>query len=201
MTVSQIESNNPGAYHKFMKVLTEQGKWCELLVKKLSSCYEAQTATPESSTVSLTLSNIKSQRKLRLEFIVPQDVNLKVFKTLEAVQVSVLCEDQVNTIIFENNNFLLIIDSRISPAELPLSHHSDKVRGQPCWHYVLLADEEDTVANFHNENKTRSINVADYDQILKSGWGEEPSDEVREWIDKQYLMNYNYKPPANDMST
>ena len=81
--------HNPSVYQKFVKILREQGQWTELVVEKLTSCYESQTATPESSLVSLKSS--ESQSKLRLEFTVPQEM----FTVLESVQVSVLVEDQV----------------------------------------------------------------------------------------------------------
>ena len=86
--------HNPSVYQKFVKILREQGQWTELIVEKLTSCYESQTAiTPKSSSMSLKSS--ESQSKLRLEFTVPQDIPQEVFTVLESVQVSVLVEDQV----------------------------------------------------------------------------------------------------------
>ena len=85
--------HNKGAYHKFVSILREHGQWTELVVEKLTSCYESHTATPKSSSV--TLKSSESQSKLRLEFTVPQDIPQKVFTVLESVQVSVLVEDQV----------------------------------------------------------------------------------------------------------
>ena len=85
--------HNKSAYHKFVSILREQGQWTELIVEKLSSCYESQTATPESS---LSLKSSESQSKLRLEFTVPQDIPQEVFTVLESVQVRVLVEDQVS---------------------------------------------------------------------------------------------------------
>ena len=89
---SQVK-HNKSAYHKFVSILREQGQWTELVVERLTSCYESQSATPESSLVSLKSS--ESQSKLRLEFTVPQDIPQEVFTVLESVQVSVLVEDQV----------------------------------------------------------------------------------------------------------
>ena len=90
--------HSKSAYHKFVSILREQGQWTELIVEKLTSCYESQTATPESSSVSLKSS--ESQSKLQLEFTVPQDIPHVVFTVLESVQVSVLVEDQV-IVLFE----------------------------------------------------------------------------------------------------
>ena len=66
-----------------------------------------------------------------------------------------------------------------------------KDRGRPAWHYVLLVDDQDTIDKFKElirGKKAMIIDVADYGQILKSGWGEEPPNDVKEWID-------NYEAP------
>ena len=57
--------------------------------------------------------------------------------------------------------------------------------GKQAWHYVLLVDDEEMIDMFNAKNSD-IIDVADYGQILKSGWGQEPPDEVREWIKKKY---------------
>ena len=93
---SQVK-HNKSAYHKFVSILREQGQWTEMIVEKLTLCYESQTATPESSSVSLH--NSESQSKLRFEFTVPQDIPQQVFEVLESVQVSVLVEDQVSLLV------------------------------------------------------------------------------------------------------
>ena len=79
-------------YHTFVSILREQGQWTELIVEKLTSCYESQTTTPESSSV--TLKSSESQSKLQVEVTVPQ----KVFIVLDTVEVSVLVEDQVSCV-------------------------------------------------------------------------------------------------------
>ena len=72
-----------------------------------------------------------------------------------------------------------------------------KVRGEdhgrPAWHYVLLVDDQDTIDKFkaltQGENAGKNtLNVSDYGQVLKSGWGEEPPNDVKEWIE-------NYEAP------
>lgn len=60
-----------------------------------------------------------------------------------------------------------------------LVHGQDK--GQAAWHYhdVLLVDDEESIRIFvektQGANKGKeSINVANYGQALRSGWGSEP---------------------------
>ena len=91
--LTTLIKHNPSMYDKFVSILGEQGLWTELIVEKLTSCYESQTATPESSSESLKSS--ESKGKLRLEFSVPQGISQEVFALLKSVQVSVLIEDQV----------------------------------------------------------------------------------------------------------
>ena len=76
--------------------------------------------------------------------------------------------------------------------KLSASERIRLVRGKngdrPAWHYVLLVDDQDTIDRFKelttggNAGKHK-INVADYGQVLKSGWGEEPPNEVQEWAE------------------
>ena len=61
-----------------------------------------------------------------------------------------------------------------------------KDRGKQAWHYVLVVDDEEMVEMFLAKVKSGNVDVADYGQVLKSGWGQEPPDEVREWIKKKY---------------
>ena len=62
-----------------------------------------------------------------------------------------------------------------------------------AWHYVLLVDDQDTIDKFkeltQGENAGKNtIKLSDYGQVLKSGWGEEPPNDVIEWIE-------NYEAP------
>ena len=62
-------------------------------------------------------------------------------------------------------------------------------RGRPVWHYTLLADDQDTTDKFQELTQGENmIDVADYGQVLKSGIGEEPPQDVKEWIQ-------NYEAP------
>ena len=72
-----------------------------------------------------------------------------------------------------------------------------KVRGedQGCqaWHYVLLVDDQETIDIFKEltmgDNTGKgTIDVSDYGQVLKSGWGDEPPKDIQEWIE-------NYEAP------
>ncbi len=66
-------------------------------------------------------------------------------------------------------------------------------RGRRVWHYLLLVDDEETMKEFH-QKMGGSVDFADYGQILKSGWGEDPSEETKKWIEENYSINYNDQP-------
>ena len=59
-------------------------------------------------------------------------------------------------------------------------------RGKQAWHYILLVDNEETMDMYNAKMKSDNINLDDYGKILKSGWGQDPSDEVQEWIKEKY---------------
>ena len=66
-----------------------------------------------------------------------------------------------------------------------------KDRGRLAWHYVLLVDDEETIKIFKEKTQgeaagTQSIDVNSFGQVLKSGWGKEPPNQVRDWIEKNY---------------
>ena len=67
-----------------------------------------------------------------------------------------------------------------------------KDRGCAAWHYVKVEDNEDTRKAFHVAFATGTINIADYGEIVKSGWGEDPLDNVKEEVEEKYLVNYDY---------
>ena len=72
-----------------------------------------------------------------------------------------------------------------------------KDRGQPAWYYVLLEDDEDNIQTYLTKVKEGSLDVADYGQVLKSGWGKDPPEETEKWIEDNYYINYNYQPSPN----
>ena len=61
--------------------------------------------------------------------------------------------------------------------------------GRPAWHYLLLVDDDDIIDQFRDQTQgtnagKHTINWNNYGQILKSGWGEEPPNDVKEWMEK-----------------
>ena len=64
-------------------------------------------------------------------------------------------------------------------------------REQPAWHYVLLVDDEETIRKFvevtqgANAGKN-TVSMNDYGQVLKSGWGHDPPNDVKDWMQKNY---------------
>ena len=68
-----------------------------------------------------------------------------------------------------------------------------KDRGQPAWHYVLLVDDEETIRIFKEKTAggSESIDVANYGQVLKSGWGKDPPNDVRDAIVGKYESVYS----------
>ena len=67
-----------------------------------------------------------------------------------------------------------------------------KDRGRAAWHYVKVEDNEDTRKAFHDALATGHINLADYGEIVKSGWGKDPPDDVEKEIEEKYFVNYDY---------
>ena len=51
-----------------------------------------------------------------------------------------------------------------------------KDRGHPVWHYVLV--DEEKLDDYKAKVATGTINVANYGRILKSGWGEDPPEDI-----------------------
>ena len=56
--------------------------------------------------------------------------------------------------------------------------------GCPAWHYVLVVDDQDTLDKFKEKITLGNINVTDCGQVLKSGWGEDPPNDVQEEMEK-----------------
>ncbi len=66
-----------------------------------------------------------------------------------------------------------------------------KCRGSLAWHYILLVDDEETI-QAHNHKQGSTINVDNYGKTLMSGWGENPSKDVRKSIKDKYHVNYTH---------
>ncbi len=61
-----------------------------------------------------------------------------------------------------------------------------KDKGRPAWHYVLLVDDDKTIDRLKEQIDQGNIDVNDFGQDLKSGWGKDPPDDVKQWIDETY---------------
>ena len=59
-----------------------------------------------------------------------------------------------------------------------------KDKGLPCWHYVLI--DQFKLPIFKEDLKKPTIDVADYGEVLESGWGENPPEDVVDRIKKKY---------------
>lgn len=55
--------------------------------------------------------------------------------------------------------------------------------GLECWHYVLVESLKLPILRAKIRQLPCNIDVADYGKIIKSGWGENPSDEVKAKIE------------------
>lgn len=66
-----------------------------------------------------------------------------------------------------------------------------KDRGRPAWHYVLLADDEQLQKEFRGKIESGTVDVARYGEVLKSGWGKDPPNEVVDEIEKEYSKFYS----------
>jgi len=78
---------------------------------------------------------------------------------------------------------------RIQGTRLFLVNGND--RGRPAWHYVILVDDEDIIKEFvqktQGENAGRfTINLNNFGQVVKSGWGKYPPNDVKDEMEKKY---------------
>ena len=66
-----------------------------------------------------------------------------------------------------------------------------KDHDKPAWHYVLLVDDEEVWEKFRAKLASGSVVLPDYGQVLKSGWGRDPPNEIAHEIHKEYLLSEN----------
>ncbi|MDD9331292.1 MAG: hypothetical protein PV340_01305 [Wolbachia sp.] len=59
-----------------------------------------------------------------------------------------------------------------------------KDRGKSAWHYVLVDKEKREM--FLAKSRTGSMDVADYGEIIHSGWGENPPQEIVDKINEEF---------------
>lgn len=67
---------------------------------------------------------------------------------------------------------------------------------QPKWHAILFVDDEKIICGFLVD-KTIS-DIGDHVHVLKSGWGKEPPNEVKQWLSMNYQVDYEHI--SNDSS-
>ena len=65
-------------------------------------------------------------------------------------------------------------------------------QGRRVWHIALLVDDPETIRIFKEKTQgenagTQTTNISDYGKSIKSGWGQEPPQEVEDWIDRVYM--------------
>ena len=60
-----------------------------------------------------------------------------------------------------------------------------KDKGHDTWHYIMVKDAKAI--------DTGSVDVSKLDEVVRSGWGRDPPDDVKERVIEQYQVNYNYK--------
>ena len=64
-------------------------------------------------------------------------------------------------------------------------------KGRQAWHYVLLVDDEETIRKFRDLTMgtnagQNTLDVSDYGEVLKSGFGQDPPNDVKEWMETNY---------------
>ncbi|ACT69300.1 hypothetical protein ACJZTR_01410 [Neorickettsia risticii] len=59
-----------------------------------------------------------------------------------------------------------------------------KDKNRPAWHYVLVDKVKKEM--FLAAAKSGSIDVKDYGEILYSGWGEDPPEDIKKKIEEEY---------------
>lgn len=59
-----------------------------------------------------------------------------------------------------------------------------KDRGKSAWHYVLV--DKDKKEMFIAKSRTGAMDVADYGEIIYSGWGEDPPKEIVDKINEEF---------------
>lgn len=64
--------------------------------------------------------------------------------------------------------------------------------GWPCWHYVMVNDDEETQQMFQEKVKSGHMDVADYGYLIKSGWGRDPPRELQESVKRRRHNNTYY---------
>ena len=67
------------------------------------------------------------------------------------------------------------------------------ITGLGIWRAVMFVDDDETIVNFLERVESGHMDLEDYGQVLKSGWGEGPTYEERAAVMKPYEI-YQAKP-------
>ena len=62
-------------------------------------------------------------------------------------------------------------------------------RDRPIWYIILLVDDEETIKKFDETPRmctSGTLYLADYGQVLKSGLGEGPPNDIKDWFERRY---------------
>ena len=62
-------------------------------------------------------------------------------------------------------------------------------KGRSAWHYILLDDDAEKIKEYihktQGENTGKyAVDPTDYGTVLRSGWGKDPSQEDKDWLEK-----------------
>lgn len=64
-----------------------------------------------------------------------------------------------------------------------------KAQGRPAWYYIQVKREK--LADYKKQLKKGSLNLADFGDILESGWGEYPPEPIMYLMDEKYGAVHN----------
>jgi len=59
-----------------------------------------------------------------------------------------------------------------------------KDKGKPCWHYIMV--DKHKLPMFKIRVKSDFIDLDEYGEVLESGWGIDPPEDVAKRIKEQY---------------
>lgn len=63
--------------------------------------------------------------------------------------------------------------------------------GEPCWAYMCI---KPSMAQFFKEAREKgAFDLEEYGTILESGEGEEPPEDIKLRMEREYGMNHNYE--------
>lgn len=56
--------------------------------------------------------------------------------------------------------------------------------GQACWFYLRISEQH--YSEYQQKLKQKAMNIRDYGEIVESGWGEYPPEDVIDRMKKQF---------------